>query len=89
MRKQFNTEFENWGVEVDDLIHRKNSYQLTQRKSEILRLLVKGYSHQMICNELFISYETVRPHVKNIYSKLNAKRVSEVVVKAIREELLR
>lgn len=39
------------------------SVRLTQRQSEVLRLLLKGFSNQVISNELGISSETVKLHV--------------------------
>lgn len=43
---------------------------LTQREKEVLLLLNQGLSTKAIANKLFISYETVKKHLKNIYSKL-------------------
>lgn len=46
-------------------------YNLSERETEILKLLAKGSSYQQIANELFISHGTVRKHVENIYGKLH------------------
>src|SRR5215204_6227044 len=46
-------------------------YQLSQREQEILQLMVKGESYPAIAERSFISYETVRTHVKHIYKKLH------------------
>lgn len=43
---------------------------LTERESEILFLVTEGMTNPQIAEKLFISYETVRTHVRNIYEKL-------------------
>jgi DNA-binding NarL/FixJ family response regulator len=50
--------------------------RLTQRQSEVLRLLLKGFSNQVISNELGISPETVKLHVSAL---LRAYQVSSRV----------
>ncbi len=45
-------------------------YNLSSRESEILNLLSKGYRYKEIGAKLFISTETVRTHIRNIYGKL-------------------
>jgi len=44
--------------------------QLTERQKEILECLVQGRSYKLIASTLFISIETVKFHVKNIYETL-------------------
>ncbi len=44
--------------------------QLTERQKEILECLVQGKSYKLIAAELFISIETVKFHIKNIYEIL-------------------
>jgi ATP/maltotriose-dependent transcriptional regulator MalT len=46
---------------------------LTARESEILYFLGKGYSNTEIGEKLFISENTVKFHIKNIYLKLDVK----------------
>ncbi len=67
---------------------RTNSYHLTSREKEILACLVDGLSYKMIAAKLFISYETVRSHVKNIYEKLHVASLTEVVAKAIKQRIV-
>lgn len=62
-------------------------YQLSQRESEILQLMIKGDSYPVIAEKIFISYETVRTHVKHIYKKLHVASRSEAVTKAIQQRL--
>lgn len=44
---------------------------LTKRESEILNLIVFGYSNKDIGDKLFISSNTVKTHISNLYKKLN------------------
>jgi DNA-binding NarL/FixJ family response regulator len=63
-------------------------YTLSSREKEILSLMVDGNNFHVIAEKAFISYETVRTHVKRIYKKLHVASASEAVVKAIRERLV-
>ena len=62
-------------------------YHLSKREKEILDLVVKGHDLKDIAGTIFISYETVRTHVRNIYKKLHVTSRSEAVMKAIQEGL--
>ena len=62
-------------------------YQLSDREKEILRLMVEGHNYKDIADKSFISYETVRTHVKHIYKKLHVASRSEAVQKAIQQGL--
>ncbi|WP_208638774.1 LuxR C-terminal-related transcriptional regulator [Vibrio rhodolitus] len=46
---------------------------LTKREKEIMRLLGQGASNQQIADELFVSENTVKTHLHNIFKKINAK----------------
>ena len=61
---------------------------LTARETEVLTHLCKGKSYKMIADDLFISEETVRRHIKNIYRKLEVHSKSEAVAKAFKERLV-
>jgi DNA-binding NarL/FixJ family response regulator len=62
-------------------------YQLSDREKEILHLMVEGHNYKTIAEKSFISYETVRTHVKHIYKKLHVASRSEAVMKAIQQRL--
>jgi DNA-binding NarL/FixJ family response regulator len=66
----------------------EEKYTLSNREKEILSLMVEGNNFHVIAEKSFISYETVRTHVKRIYKKLHVASASEAVVKAIRERLV-
>jgi len=57
---------------------------LTDRESEILDYLAKGYLYKEIATELFISKETVKKHIHNIYDKLHVQTRTEALNKAFR-----
>jgi DNA-binding NarL/FixJ family response regulator len=63
-------------------------YQLTPREREILSLLSKGESYKLIAQQLQISLDTVRTHIKKIYEKLHVHSQTEAVSKAIHERLV-
>jgi DNA-binding NarL/FixJ family response regulator len=62
-------------------------YHLSEREKEILRLMVEAFNYKAIAEKIFISYETVRTHVKNIYKKLHVTSRNEAVMKAIQQGL--
>ncbi|NIG54322.1 response regulator transcription factor [Chitinophaga sp. Cy-1792] len=54
---------------------------LTTREKEILDQLSKGFLYKEIASNLFISIETVRRHVHNIYEKLHVRSRTDAVNK--------
>lgn len=66
----------------------KVDYQLSKREKEVLELLVQGKALKIVAAELFISYDTVRSHIKAIYEKLHVATMTEAVAKAITEKLI-
>lgn len=63
-------------------------YNLSEREKEILQLLIKGYGYKMIAAECFISLDTVKKHLKNIYTKLHVSCGTEAVAKALKEKIV-
>jgi DNA-binding CsgD family transcriptional regulator len=61
---------------------------LTQRELDVLRLVVAGCSNQAIADELFISRDTARTHVANIFRKLDVGTRAEATDYAHRHGLL-
>lgn len=74
--------------EGKDSIKDKSSYGLSEREKEVLTLLAHGNNYQQIGDQLFISVDTVRHHIKNIYKKLHVHTQSEAVAKAIRKKII-
>ena len=52
---------------------------LTHREMEVLKSLAEGNSYQQIADDLFISHETVKKHLKNIYRKMNVKNKIQAI----------
>jgi len=61
---------------------------ITARETEILKKLCDGENYRTIAEALFISGETVRQHIKNIYRKLHVNSRAAAVQKAIRDRLV-
>ncbi|HMF82482.1 MAG TPA: response regulator transcription factor [Acidimicrobiia bacterium] len=61
---------------------------LTDRELDVLKLVAKGLSNREISEELYISENTVKNHVRNILEKLHLHSRMEAVVYAMREKLL-
>lgn len=56
---------------------------LTNRETEILRLMAGGYSNKEIANSIFVAEGTVKNHVSNILSKLGVRDRTRAVLKAL------
>lgn len=76
---------QSYGINPDPNIENTKIYPqiesynlLTKREKEILDLLIKGYPSEVICSKLFISVNTLKRHVQNIYNKLNVHNRAEL-----------
>ena len=54
-------------------------YDLTDRETEILKLILEGKSNQEIGEELYITVGTVKAHVHSIFGKLDVSRRSQLI----------
>ena len=61
---------------------------LSERESEILKLLGQGKSNKEIAQELFISINTVKVHLNNVFKKLGVSSRTEATVYAIEHKLI-
>jgi DNA-binding NarL/FixJ family response regulator len=59
----------------------KEAENLSRREHEIMAYLARGYRYKEIADALFISVETVRTHLRNIYEKLHVRSRTEAVLK--------
>lgn len=73
---------------VIDNHHINPNSPLTKRETTILQLISEGKTYTQISEELFISKETAKTHIKNIYSKLQVNSKSEALAKASVEKLI-
>ena len=62
--------------------------QLTAREVEVLDLMARGLENRRIARELHLSDKTVRNHVSNVLTKLDAEDRSEAVLRARRAGLV-
>ncbi|RXR21196.1 response regulator transcription factor [Flavobacterium amnicola] len=66
---------------VVESFQQKQYNELTERENEVLNLLSKGKSYASIADELFLSINTIKTHVKNIYEKLQVSSKEELINK--------
>ncbi len=63
-------------------------HQLTQRESEVLRLLALGMNNPEIASELFISINTVTRHITNIFTKTTTTNRVQAAVYAAQRHMV-
>jgi DNA-binding CsgD family transcriptional regulator len=56
---------------------------ISKREAEILLLIHEGLSNQQIADKLFLSENTIKKHISNIFQKLGVERRTEAIKKAI------
>lgn len=61
---------------------------LSKRETEILSLMVDGQSNYQMAEQLNLSVETIKTHVRHIYEKMCVRHRTEAVVAAIRRGLI-
>ncbi len=66
----------------------QEEYNLTAKEKQVLQHLISGRSYKMIAEEMQISTETVKTHMKNIYIKLHVNSNTEAVAKALKDKLV-
>ena len=62
---------------------------LSDRELEVLSLLIEGKSNRLIASELFVSVNTVKTHLKNVYDKLGVNGRAQAVARASDLNLLK
>jgi DNA-binding NarL/FixJ family response regulator len=65
------------------------THELTPHEVRLLRMLVEGHSYKTAANELHVSVNTIKFHLRHIYEKLQVHTKSEAVAKALRHGLTR
>ena len=79
----------NNSLSADNTINRGDTQsvkKLTLRELEVLSYLQKGATNKMIAEKIFISKDTVKYHIKNIYSKLQIKSRKDLYFKGIMDK---
>ena len=73
---------------VISTFHSKTKNPLSGRELEVLKKLCQGENYRTIAEDLYISTNTVKAHIKNIYKKLHVNSRAEVVSKALKDRLI-
>ena len=60
----------------------QNYLGISERESDVLTLLAAGHSNREIADQLFVSSNTVKTHLHNLYQKLDVSRRGQAVQKA-------
>lgn len=72
-------------IKVFQIKPNEGTEELSKREYEIVSELAKGLTYEEIADKLFISIETVRFHIKNIYSKLHVHSRTQAVMKVFQQ----
>lgn len=67
---------EKFEIEKENLL---KNFNLSERELDVLLLIAKGLTNKKIAEDLYISLNTVKYHIRNIYEKLNIKSKNEVL----------
>ena len=60
------------------------TYNLTQTEYEVLKHLINGENNMTIANNMFVSVNTIKIHMKNIFRKLEVPNRTKAVLKSIK-----
>ena len=63
-------------------------YDLTPHETRLLKLLVEGHNYTTAAEELRVSYNTIKFHMRHIYEKLQVHSKSEAVAKALQNRIV-
>lgn len=65
-----------------DKINKQLLSPLTEREFKVLQLIYQGRTNNQIAEELFVTINTVKVHIRNTYLKLDATSHSTAIVRA-------
>ncbi len=63
------------------VLNRKLDVPLTEREWEILQFLSQGFTNQQIAEKSFVSVNTVKTHLKNLFQKLDVNTRTEAILR--------
>jgi DNA-binding NarL/FixJ family response regulator len=58
----------------------------TDRESEVLSYIAKGFRDKELAEILFLNVDTVRTHLRNIYRKLHVRTRTEAALKYLKKD---
>lgn len=73
---------------VTHVFHLNPDSPLTSREKEVLKMVAEGKTYTQISDALFISRETSKTHIRNIYAKLQVNKKSEAIEIASRNRYI-
>jgi two-component system NarL family response regulator len=73
---------------ADRLAVRQRRADMSEREMEVLQLLIKGRSNKEIGSSLFVCEDTVKAHLKSLFSKLGVHDRTEAAISAIRHGIV-
>jgi DNA-binding NarL/FixJ family response regulator len=73
---------------AERLTERSQRQQLTERERDVLEALIKGRSNKEIASSLCISEDTVKSHLKTLFTKLRVRDRTGAAVEAIRHGII-
>jgi two-component system NarL family response regulator len=73
---------------AERLAERMNTPALTDRETEVLRLIVGGNSNKEIAAALFISEATVKTHINSLLSKLGVSDRTQAATTALQRGIV-
>ena len=94
--KNMSNELQNYMLQINELKDKVNSkdknstqnllenlddYNLSKREKEVFTFITHGLSNDEIADKMFVSKNTVKTHIKNIYSKLDVKNRIQAIKK--------
>ncbi len=74
--------------EIEKENREKHDYELSDRETEILKLTIDGYSYRQIAEKLFLSGNTIKKHLANIYHKLHVTSKAQAIKIATKNKLI-
>ncbi len=69
-------------------LREKVEYDLTPHETRLLKLLVQGHNYTTAAEQLGVSYNTIKFHMRHVYEKLQVHSKSEAVAKALQDRIV-
>jgi len=95
--QQKNSEIQNYLLEIENLKHKQrlntatfsdlkilkklDEFELSKREKEVLEHISQGLSNTEIAEKMFVSNNTIKTHISNIYAKLDVKNRVQAIKK--------
>lgn len=65
-----------------------NSYNLTAREKQVLKLIKEGYNNNEIAKKLYVSINTAKVHVSSIIQKLGVEDRTKAAIKSLNDNII-